>query len=277
MPDPALHPLLPRVGRIVSRRREAPDTWTLEVDSGDAPAAPFLPGQFNMLTAFGVGEIPVSMSGDPSAARLAHTLRAVGPVSQALAGLRPGEPVGVRGPFGAAWPMELLPGGDIVLVAGGLGLAPLRPALYALLARRDRYRRLVLLYGAREPAGILFRRELESWRRRFEIAVEVTVDHAQGDWRGHVGVVPALIPKAAFDPRQTVALVCGPEVMMRFTIAALRDAGLGEAAIYLAMERNMKCAVALCGRCQFSTMLICRDGPVVRYDRLRRWFAVKEL
>ena len=160
-------------------------------------------------------------------------------------------------------------GRDVVLVAGGLGLAPLRPVLYRLLAERGRYGKIVLLYGTRSPDDILFRRELEAWRRRLDIDIEVTVDHAVGDWHGEVGVVTRLIPRAAFDPLHAIALVCGPEVMMRFAIAALRDAGIAAEAIYLSMERNMKCAIGFCGHCQFGPVFVCRDGPVFRYDRVR--------
>ncbi len=270
--------MLPRVGRVARRRRDGPDVWTLEIEpDGMAPTA-FAPGQFNMLTAFGVGEVPVSMSGDPTEpGRLVHTIRAVGAVSRALTGLAPKQPIGWRGPFGAGWPTEEMTGADIVIIAGGLGLAPLRPALYRFLADRGRYGQIVLLYGTRSPGDILFRRELESWRRRLDIDVEVTVDHAVGGWHGHVGVVTTLIPRAAFDPLHAVALVCGPEIMMRFAIAALRDAGLSDEGIYLSMERNMKCAVGFCGHCQFGPVLICRDGPVFRYDRVKALLATKEI
>ncbi len=231
-----------------------------------------------MLTAFGIGEVPISLSGDPGEpGRLVHTIRTVGPVSSALVRLEPGEPLGLRGPFGAGWPMAETMGRDVVIVAGGLGLAPLRPVLYRLFAERARYGRMVLLYGTRSPTEILFHRELERWRRRFDIAIEVTVDHATADWRGHVGVVTKLVPRAEFDPPHTLALVCGPEIMMRFAIAALRDAGLPDEAIYLSMERNMKCAVGFCGHCQFGTVFICRDGPVFRYDRVRNLLALKEI
>ena len=168
-------------------------------------------------------------------------------------------------------------GHDVVIAAGGLGLAPLRPALYRLLAERARYGKIALLYGARSPADILFRREIESWRRRLDIEIEVTVDHAGSDWRGHVGVVTTLIARADFDPLHTIALVCGPELMMRFAIAALGEAGLADDAIYLSMERNMKCAVVFCGHCQFGTVFICRDGPVFRYDRVCSLLALKEI
>jgi NAD(P)H-flavin reductase len=185
--------------------------------------------------------------------------------------------LGLRGPFGTAWPMADAAGRDVVVVAGGLGLAPLRPALYRLLAERERYGQIVLLYGTRSPSDILFRGEIGTWRRRLDIDIEVTVDHAAQDWRGHVGVVTTLIPRASFDPMHAIALVCGPEVMMRFVIAALRDAGIDDEAIYLSMERNMKCAVGFCGHCQFGSMFVCRDGPVFRYDRVRDRLGLKEI
>ena len=269
-------PMAPRLARVRRRRRDGPDVWTLDIEV--EAAAAFLPGQFNMLSVLGVGEAPISMSGDPTEPdRLVHTIRAVGPVSTALTRLGPGDPVGLRGPFGAGWPMGEAAGRDVLVVAGGLGLAPLRPALYRLRAERSSYGKIVLLYGARCPTEILFRRELESWRRRLDIDIEVTVDHATGDWHGHVGVVTTLIRRAAFDPQHAIALVCGPEVMMRFAIAALRDAGLADEAIHLSLERNMKCAVGFCGHCQFGTALVCRDGPVFRYDRVRSLLAVKEI
>ena len=268
--------MLPRVARVVRRRRDGPDVWTLDLEA--AASDGFAPGQFNMLTAFGVGEVPISMSGDPAEPkRLVHTIRSVGAVSRALVRLRPGDPAGLRGPFGAGWPIAEMARHDVVIVAGGLGLAPLRPALYRLLAERDRYGRIVLLYGTRSPGDILFRRELEGWRRRLDIDIEVTVDHAGTDWHGDVGVVTTLIPRAAFDPPHAVALVCGPEVMMRFALAALRKAGLGDEAIHLSMERNMKCAIGFCGHCQFGPVFVCRDGPVFRLDRLKGLLSMKEI
>jgi len=280
---PPADSMTPLVARVRRRRRDGPQVVTLDIECPDhagdgGGATPFLPGQFNMLTVFGVGEVPISMSGDPAVAyRLVHTVRAVGPVSAALASLKPGDAVGLRGPFGAGWPMAEATGRDVVVVAGGLGLAPLRPALYRLLAERERYGSFVLLYGTRSPEDILFRRELEGWRRRLDTDIHVTVDHALSEWRGQVGVVTMLIPRIAFDPRRSIAFVCGPEVMMRFAIAALRDAGLADDAIWLSMERNMKCAVGFCGHCQFGPTFVCRDGPVFRYDRIRSLLAVKEI
>jgi NAD(P)H-flavin reductase len=231
-----------------------------------------------MLYVFGLGEVAISISGDPTNAdRIVHTVRAVGAVSGALTQLRRDAVVGVRGPYGLGWPIAEAEGSDVVIIAGGLGLAPLRPAIYWVLARRQHYGRVILLYGARGPADILYRRELEAWRRRLDVGVEVTVDHAGADWRGYVGVVPALIPRMSFDPQHAVALVCGPEIMMRFTAAALRDRGLEAERIYLSMERHMKCAVGLCGRCQLGPTFVCRDGPVFRYDRIAPMLAIREI
>lgn len=277
----ATDPMTPRVARVRRRRRDAPKVWTLDLeiedDNGTENFA-FAPGQFNMLTVFGVGEVPISLSGDPAKpGRLVHTVRAVGAVSGALVHLGPGDAVGLRGPFGAGWPMGEAAGLDVVIVAGGLGLAPLRPALYQLLAGRARYGKIVLLYGARSPDDILFRLELEAWRRRLDIEIEVTVDYAASTWHGHVGVVTTLIPRADFDPLHTIALVCGPEVMMRFAIAALRHSGLADDSIYLSMERNMKCAIGFCGHCQFGTVFVCRDGPVFRHDQVMSLLALKEI
>lgn len=269
--------MLPRFARVRRRHRDGPQVWTLEIEPEGVIEPAFVPGQFNMLTAFGIGEVPISFSGDPGdCRRLMHTIRAVGPVSTALAALKEGAALAVRGPFGVGWPMPEAAGRDVVIIAGGLGLAPLRPVLYRLLAERASYGRITLLYGTRSPQEILFRREIESWRRRLDIEIEVTVDHAVGNWRGQVGVVTTLIPRASFDPHNALALLCGPEVMMRFAVAALRDTGIAEQAIHLSMERNMKCAVGLCGHCQLGTVLVCRDGPVLRYDRLRELLWVKE-
>jgi NAD(P)H-flavin reductase len=274
---PRPDPMRPEPYRILRVRRETHDTFTLELrPEAGGPRPPFRPGQFNMLYVFGVGEIPISISGDPGAGdRLVHTTRAVGTVTNAMSALAAGDLVGVRGPFGSPWPLEAARGRDVVLVAGGIGLAPLRPALYALLADRRQYGKVVLLYGARSPRDILYRRELERWRARFDLEVHVTVDRSLPSWHGNVGVVTALVPKAPFTPQQTVALVCGPEVMIRFTAIELHRRGVPPGQIYVSMERNMKCAIGLCGHCQFGPVFVCRDGPVLPYERIQdlinRW------
>ncbi len=238
----------------------------------------FTPGQFNMLYVFGLGEIPISISGDPADPdRLVHTTRAVGTVTRRMATLHEGDVIGVRGPFGTHWPLEELKGKDIVIVAGGIGLPPLRPALYKLVAKRGDFERVVLLYGARTPEDMLYRAELERWRSRFDLEVYVTVDRATGDWHGNVGLVTALIPRAPFEPRNAAALLCGPEVMMRYAVQALQKRGVGAAQTWLSLERNMKCGMAMCGHCQFGPHIVCRDGPVFRMDAVQHFFGKWEV
>jgi len=267
---------VPQPLRVARVRRETAGVATLEL----IPASPFAfdAGQFNMLYVFGLGEAAVSISGDPAEEdRIVHTVRAVGAVSGALARLRRDMAIGVRGPYGSSWPVAESESSDVIIVAGGLGLAPLRPVIYRVLAHRERYGTVVVLYGARGPADILYRRELETWRRRLDVDITVTVDHAAADWRGNVGVVPASIPRIPVDPDHAVAMVCGPEIMMRFTVDALRQRGLAMDRIFVSMERNMKCAIGLCGHCQFGPAFVCRDGPVFRFDRIAPFFNIREI
>lgn len=272
-------PMVPSPFRLRRVRRETLDTFTLEFESANgAEGFSFAPGQFNMLSVFGVGEVPISISGDPSEPQtLVHTVRSVGTVTQAICKLKPGGVLGVRGPFGTHWPVEEAAGNDVVMVAGGIGLAPLRPVLYYLLSNREKYGRMVLLYGARTPQDLLYKPELEKWRGHFDLEVGVTVDTASASWRGNVGVVTTLIPRAQFDPFHTAAMVCGPEVMMRFTVRELEGRGVAPENMFISMERNMKCAVGLCGHCQFGPTFVCKDGPVFRYDQIQLFFAKREI
>jgi anaerobic sulfite reductase subunit B len=266
----------PRPFRVAARRRETYDTWTLELAPVHGGALDTSPGQFTMIYAFGVGEVPISVSGQPGGA-LVHTVRAVGPVTEAICSAEPGATLGIRGPLGNSWPIEAAAGSDVVVVAGGIGLAPLRPVLYRALASRAAYGRVVLLYGSRTPADLLYRTELGQLRGRFDLQVDVTVDAAEGGWQGKVGVVPKLIDGAHFDADSAIALVCGPEVMMHFAARALLDRGVPPDRIYISMERNMQCGLGHCGHCQLGPTMICRDGPVYRYDQLERLMAVHEL
>ena len=266
----------PKPWLVAAARRDTTDVVTLDL----TPPEPFEfePGQFNMLYQPGIGEVPISISSDPASnSQVLHTIRDVGPVTRALCALRPGQQVGVRGPYGTSWPVTAAEGGDLLIIAGGIGLPPLRPALYQALGNRDRFGRVVLLYGARTPADLLFTRELSTWRGRFDLDVQVTVDTATRDWRGDVGVVPNLIPNARFDPATATAFVVGPEIMMRFTVRALLAAGLTGDQVYLSMERNMQCAEALCGHCQLGPFLVCRDGPVFSYPKLAPWLNIREV
>lgn len=272
-------PMVPTSFRVVHRTPETGDTWTLDLQPRHARALPdFAPGQFAMLYAFGVGEAPISVSGDLTGpGPLVHTIRDVGAVTSALCKVAPGQDVGVRGPFGTAWPVADAEGRDVMLVAGGIGLAPLRPVIYHLLANRERYGRLVVLYGGRSPAELLYPGELERWGGRFDVQVEVAVDSAPPDWRGSVGVVTKLIRRAELDPASAVAMVCGPEVMMRFTAAALAERGLAKERIFVSMERSMSCAIGLCGHCQLRERFICKDGPVFPLDAVEPLLTAREL
>ncbi len=275
----AAEPMLPRPFRVTGVTCETADavSFTLTPEDGAATFA-FRPGQFNMLYVHGLGEAPMSITGDPARPeRLVHTTRAAGAVSRGLARLRSGAALGVRGPFGNEWPLREARGRDVVFVAGGMGLAPLRPAILEVLRRRREYGRVVVLYGARTPDDILYRRQLAAWRSAFDVEVEVTVDRAAEDWRGHVGVVTRFIPRAAFEPASAVALVCGPEPMMRFAVLELERRGLPEARIHLSLERSMKCGIGLCGHCQIGPEIVCRDGPVFRADRVARWLGIAEI
>jgi NAD(P)H-flavin reductase len=274
-----LDPMLPQLYRVQRVRRKIPDTFTLELEPANGSGIPpFATGQFNMLYVFGVGEVPISISGNPARPTpLVHTTRAVGTVTKAMRKLKPDDVIGVRGPFGSHWPIELAQGKDVVIVAGGIGLAPLRSAMYQITAQREQYGKVALLYGARTPADILYRRELEHWRGRFDLEVYITVDNATGAWHGSVGVVTKLVPRASFDPLKTVALVCGPEVMMRFTVKELEKRGVAAEHIYISMERNMKCAVGFCGHCQYGPHFICKDGPVFQYSQVQNLFTKREI
>jgi NAD(P)H-flavin reductase len=264
------HPLTPAPYRVVATRRQTQDVTTLSLEPLGGPPLRFRPGQFNMLTAFGVGEAAISMSSAPdSAGPLEHTVRDVGPVSHALCAAAPGAVIGVRGPFGNDWGTDAMAGSDVVVVAGGIGLAPLRGAVERLvgaLGAGGGPSSVHLLVGARSPDQIVFGADLARWARA-GAEVLVTVDVAESGWAGRVGVVTTLLPRAGFDPPRTTAIMCGPEVMMRFTLRGLVDRGVDAARIKVSLERNMQCGVGLCGHCQLGPFLLCRDGPIFDYGR----------
>jgi len=262
---------------VTGRRRETHDTWTLRLEpAGDASLPAFSPGQFAMLYAFGAGEAPISISAMDGVA-LVHTIRAVGAVTRALCAAGAGDLLGVRGPFGHPWPLEAAVGRDVVLVAGGLGLPPLRPVLAAVLAARQRFGNVTLLYGARTPADIVFGDELARWAGRADLQVAVTVDAPAAGWDGRVGLVTRLVEDAELDPGRSVAMVCGPEPMMRFGAAALLERRLAPADVWLSLERSMVCGIGHCGHCQLGPLFVCKDGPVVRHDVAEPLLAVAEL
>ncbi len=275
LPDP----MVPIPYRVERYRKETHDTFTLELKPATHQKLPaFSAGQFNMLYIYGVGEVPISISGNPENGDvIVHTTRAVGTVTSAMQSLRAGHVIGLRGPFGSTWPIEAAKGQDVVIVAGGIGLAPLRPVIYYVLNHREKFGKVVILYGARTPEDILYLKEIESWRKRLDLEVLVTVDRATGNWRGNVGVVTRLIPRAPFDPYAAVAMVCGPEIMMYYTVLELMDQGIPKNQIYVSMERNMKCAVGFCGHCQYGPHFICKDGPVFPYETIENLFTKREI
>jgi NAD(P)H-flavin reductase len=250
----ATEPMTPVPHLVHEVVKETPDTFTLTLQPEDgARENSFLPGQFSMLWVFGVG---------------VYTVRSVGKATNALVSQNAGAGVGVRGPFGTGWPVQAARGHDLIIVAGGIGLAPLRPVIYHVLSHRNEYDRLVLLYGARSPRDLLYRKELAAWARQKDTQVLVTVDYGGLSWRHHVGVVTTLFKFARLRPARSVAMLCGPEIMMRFVVRDLELQGLNRKQIYLSMERNMKCAIGFCGHCQYGPHFICKDGPVFPYEEI---------
>ncbi len=274
------HPLTPLLYRLAGKRRETEDTVTLTLEPAGEPIPLARPGQFNMLTALGVGEVAISISNDPAVGEpLEHTVRAVGAVSRALCQTAPGQVVGVRGPFGTAWGVRELLHSDVLVVAGGIGLAPLRGAVRALLERSPAHRprpQLAVVVGARTPEQLLFEEEVLNWQHS-GAHVLLTVDTARPGWAGPVGVVTDLLGQVPLDLTRSSALVCGPEIMIRFTARALVRQGMRPEAIRISLERNMQCGVGLCGHCQLGPWLICRDGPVFTYgERVESILGVRE-
>jgi NAD(P)H-flavin reductase len=252
-------------------------TYSLAFTEPDVAASyAFQPGQFNMLYVPGVGESAISLSSDPAApGTLQHTIRAAGNVTLALARMRAGDQIGVRGPFGTCWPMTALRGKDLIIACGGIGLAPLRPVIYHVARYRHEYGRVIVLYGSRTPHDLLYPAEYDAWRQA-GIDVEVTVDIGDAEWRGNIGVVPVLFYRLRPNPRTTHVLTCGPEVMLRFVIFEALARRIPPSHIHVSMERNMSCAVGLCGRCQFGPVFVCKDGPVFTYERLAPYLHVED-
>lgn len=236
-----------------------------------------MPGQFNELYVRGAGEIPISISDITEEGLIAHTIRFVGTVTKMFTELKEGDKVGVRGPYGNGWPLSELRGKDILIVAGGVGLAPLRPVIREVERNRSLYGKLMILYGARTPRDLLYRYEYSRYERIPNSEVLITVDRGDENWTGHVGVVTTLIPKVDIDPNNTIALVCGPEIMMRFTVKDLMARGLKGNQIYLSLERRMRCGVGLCGHCQVGPLFVCTEGPVFSYETIKRYFWVEQI
>lgn len=275
------NPWLPDTAEVIGKRREALRVHTLRLrlrDEAVRRSYRFRSGQFNMLYVFGVGEVPISIVSDPDESGvLDHTIRVVGKVSAALVGLKKGDTVGLRGPYGSSWPLEEAAGKDVVIVTGGLGCAPVISVINYVAKRRDRYGNLKIFHGVKTPKDLLYRARFHAWQKHPDTEVYLTVDHPDREWKYNVGVVTNLFREVRIDSRKSIVMMCGPETMMRHAVRDLLDQGLAGDRIYLSLERNMKCAVGFCGHCQFGPAFICKDGPVLRYDRIKEWFGTSEI
>lgn len=267
--------LIPKCYPVKSITHDTHDVFTLVLAKNEQEQ-PFLPGQFNMLYQFGIGESAISICGDPSDNKvLVHTIRAVGSVTRSMQQLKPGDEIGVRGPFGTHWPLTKK-GCDVLVIAGGVGMAALRSAVIALAARSQDYRKITLLYGTRSVDDILYKKEMEDWKKQ-GVEVKVTLDCADIHWKGQVGVVTSLIHKHLPNPENTLVLLCGPEIMIQFAIQELLGARADEDNIYISLERNMQCAVGFCGHCQYGPYFLCKDGPVFSYAQIKKYLTIKEI
>jgi len=272
-----LSPYWAEVKEIITETEDTSTYWLELLDNDIQGKYSFSAGQFNMLYLPGYGEAAISISSDPERPeRIGHTIRFVGNVTHAISRLRVGQTLGLRGPFGTAWPLEAYKGNDVVIAAGGIGLAPLRPLIYEIINNREEYGKVVILYGARTPSDLLYTREYEAWEEN-GIQVMTTVDRADKSWRGQVGVVPMLFYRLRFDNENTVVFSCGPEIMMRFVVFEGLARRFSPERIHLSMERNMKCGQGFCGHCQYGPYFICKDGPVFRFDQLEPYFNLEDL
>jgi NAD(P)H-flavin reductase len=271
--------MAPQPVKIEAIRQEADNVATYRLAFSDPQAAStyrFHPGQFNMLYVPGVGEAAISISSDPEDTDgVDHTIRFVGSVTGAIRKMAVGDRLGLRGPFGQPWPLEAYRGSDIVIAAGGIGLPPLRPVIHQLMHNRQDYGRVVVLYGARSPEELLFTETFDDWRAG-DIEIEVTVDRADENWTGQVGVVPMLFYRLRLDPTKTAVFSCGPEIMMRFVVFEALARKIPAGRIFLSMERNMRCGQGSCGHCQIGPFFVCQDGPVFSYEWLEPYFSVED-
>lgn len=264
---------VPHAATVIARTQESDSVFTLRLafdDPATRAAYRFVPGQFNMLYLYGVGEVPISIMSDPEDdTGISHTVRAVGRVTQGLAALGPGDALGVRGPFGRGWPLAAMTGRDVVVVTGGLGCAPVLSVIHYVLRRRERYRRLVVVQGVKHAADLIWGEQYARWAALPDTQVLVAASDGDALWPWHVGRVTDLFAQADFDPDNAVALMCGPEGMMHAAADHLLARGVPDTRVYLSMERNMQCAVGRCGHCQLGGAFVCRDGPVFSWDRVR--------
>lgn len=233
----------------------------------------YTPGQFAEISVFGKGEAPFGMASTPSRpGRLAFSVSRIGVVTEALHQMEKGDVVGVRGPLGHGYPLETFKGKNLVLIGGGFGFSTLRSLTNFILhdSNRKDYGDLTVIYGARNPGLLLYKKDLEGWRERGDLRLHLTVDKGENGWQGHVGFVPDVARDAAPNPERAYAVVCGPPAMIHFTLPVLKDLGFGDENIFLSLEMRMKCGIGKCGRCNVGSKYICSDGPVFSKSELSR-------
>jgi sulfhydrogenase subunit gamma (sulfur reductase) len=272
--------LTPEPAEIVEKHSFGPHIHAYGLRLLDPEARPrfdFVPGQFNMVYTPGVGEVAISISSDPAEERLEHTIRIVGRVTRVIDGLGVGDVVGIRGPYGNGWPLQEARWKDVLVVTGGLGCAPVSGAIEYIFRRRASYGHVTILHGVKQPADLIYQERFEAWRRHPDTTVMLTSDEPDRHWRDRTGVVTELFDEVAFDPSRTVLLMCGPEVMMAHAVRILRRRGLSTDRMFVSLERNMKCAVGLCGHCQYLPFFVCKDGPIFRFSDVERFFFTENL
>ena len=271
-----MNPYLPREAEIVGRTQESPNTFTLELRLTDGQPYAFEPGQFNMLYLYGCGEVPISIvDDDEHTGILTHTIRALGRITHGMAALKVGDRIGLRGPYGRGWPMREALGRDVIVVTGGLGCAPSVSIIHHILAHRGDYGHLSILQGVKHTDDLIWRSQYDAWAALPDIEVHLAADEAEPGWEGHVGLVTALFAHLRIDAGRSIAMLCGPEMMMRASAHDLNERGLAEPDIHLSMERNMQCAVGHCGHCQLGAQFVCRDGPVFPWPEIRDLLGVR--
>lgn len=273
---------LPYEAEVVEHITEAKDIFTLKLRFTDPEihaAYQFQPGQFNMVYLFGIGEIPISIVSDPENGQtLDHTIRAVGRVTRGLQKLSPGDRLGIRGPYGRGWPMQQAVGKDVFLLTGGLGCAPVVSVIRYITRRREQYHRLIIMQGVKHSHDLIWRDQYQQWADMPETQVLLAASHevrSNENWPWATGHVTNMIDQAVFNPARTIAMMCGPEAMMRAAIEPLKQEGVDERNIHLSMERNMQCATGHCGHCQYGPHFVCKQGPVFPYSDIRPWFGRK--
>jgi len=262
---------LPEPAKLNKVEKLSENETLFEIELLERKSLNHKPGQFVEVSVFGVGEAPISVSSAPTPDKPTFQLcvRAMGNVTSVLCAMQAGEKIGIRGPFGNGFEVSEFKGKDILFIAAGLGLVPLRSLIWSVLNNRKDFGKVMILNGSTSPKSLLFTDELKDWEKRQDVEFHMTVDVGDESWSGNVGVITTLIPRVEFDPDKTLAVIVGPPIMYRFAIRELKNRRMPEKNIYMSLERKMKCGVGKCGHCQMNNIYVCQDGPVFRYDQVK--------